>query len=117
MLHLRRLPARILPAAWKQAGLNILNQSITLVKFSAQWCQPCKAFSPIAQKVASELKMALEAVDVEEDPERAANQGISTLPTTLVMLGQTEITRIEGAHPAKSLKKLIMEAMDASNRA
>ncbi|MFG3200341.1 thioredoxin family protein [Streptomyces sp. NPDC048208] len=43
----------------------------TLVMFGADWCRPCKATYPIAQRVAEDTDTPFEYVDVEYGDSRA----------------------------------------------
>ncbi|MFI8452192.1 thioredoxin family protein [Streptomyces erythrochromogenes] len=54
----------------------------TLVFFGASWCRPCKATLPIAERVASELGVELDYVDVEYGDSRANN--VTAVPTLRV---------------------------------
>lgn len=52
-----------------------------LVKYSTEWCQPCKVFTPIARKVTAELGIPFEEVDVTNKPV----PGITSVPTSRVV--------------------------------
>ncbi|QPB09804.1 thioredoxin [Streptomyces phage Shady] len=54
----------------------------TLVFFGASWCRPCKATYPIAERVAVELDVPFEYVDVEYGDSRANN--VTAVPTLRV---------------------------------
>jgi thioredoxin 1 len=57
-----------------------------LVDFSAGWCGPCKALSPIVEKLADEVvgKAKVCKVDIDEAPQAAKKHGIRSVPTVIV---------------------------------
>lgn len=67
-----------------------------LVDFSARWCGPCQAISPILDEISDEQKGILKvcAVDTDECPELAKRFGIKNLPTVVLFRnGKTEKSR------------------------
>lgn len=66
---------------------------LTLIKFGAVWCNPCKAYSVILNELNKEHngKFVFKEVDVEEDTDEATNLvskfGIRSVPTTVILDG------------------------------
>lgn len=54
-----------------------------MVYVSADWCQPCRRFKPIVQKVSSDLGIPVEYVNVDYDTTYVQKYGIQSVPTTL----------------------------------
>lgn len=56
-----------------------------LLDFWASWCGPCRMLSPVVDEVAEErADVKVGKVNVDEQPELAAQFGIMSIPTLLV---------------------------------
>ncbi|MFP4976768.1 thioredoxin [Paenibacillus sp. CN-4] len=73
-------------ALTKQNFQNNVESGVTLVDFWAPWCGPCKIQLPIVEELADELKgrATIAKVNVDEEPELAAQFGIRSIPTLLL---------------------------------
>lgn len=58
-----------------------------VVLLSSPHCGPCRAFKPVFEGVAAELKDVAEFVqrDVTKRPDLSASLGVRTVPTTLIL--------------------------------
>jgi len=84
---------------------------LVVIDFSATWCPPCKAIFPLYQELSEEYdgdSAIFLKVDVDENPEAAANFQVSAMPTFLFIKGGEVIDRMMGADPNK-LQALIQE--------
>ena len=84
-----------------------------ILYFSAPWCQPCVRFSPTVSKVAEEHsdKVVLEKVNVDEDPDKAAEFNIRSVPTLVFVKGDKEARRLMGAVPLNTLQATFDEVL------
>lgn len=82
-----------------------------LVDFWAEWCGPCRMVAPILEEIASENvgKISVVKLNVDENPQTAANYGVVSIPTLNVFQGGKVVKQIVGAKPKKALLKDLAE--------
>ena len=89
---------------------TMLNENkVVLVDFFATWCGPCKMIAPMIEQVAEEFegKAVVAKIDVDEEPDLAAQLGIESIPTVIVFKdGQVAGVEI-GARPKDFYANLI----------
>lgn len=82
-----------------------------LVDFWAEWCGPCRMVGPILEEIASENadKISVVKLNVDQNPQTAANYGVVSIPTLNVFQGGKVVKQIVGAKPKKALEKDLAE--------
>ena len=86
----------------------ITENDIVVIDFWAQWCQPCLAFAPIFEQVASQFpNVIFGKVNTEEAQDLAAEFAIRSIPTLMIFRQKVLLFNESGMLPAAALKDLI----------
>ena len=78
-----------------------------VVDYWADWCGPCRMISPVLEQLATEHAGQLKVVkvDVDANPQLAAQAGAQSIPLLVVMRDGHESDRIVGALPRHALEQ------------
>ena len=74
---------------------------MTLYKFVASWCVPCKKMGPIVEQLVADHGLKLVVIDIDEDQETTLRYAVQGVPTLLLMNGADVIARMVGAKPKR----------------
>ena len=79
-----------------------------LLDFWASWCGPCRMVSPIVDEIAAERgDIKVGKVNVDEQPELAAQFGVMSIPTLVVMKGGKVVNQMVGARPKSQILAML----------
>ncbi|MVA96857.1 thioredoxin [Nitratireductor sp. CAU 1489] len=84
-----------------------------VVDFWAEWCGPCKMIAPSLEEISKEMagKVKVAKVNIDENPELAAQFGVRSIPTLMLFKGG-EVADIKvGAAPKTALSAWIDNAV------
>lgn len=89
---------------------NIVENNETVVAdFWAEWCGPCRMFSPLIDQLAAEAEnVTVVKVNVDEAPAVAASFGVQSIPTVIAWNGKIENGKGHiGVMPYTALKEFV----------
>ena len=88
---------------------EVLNsEKPVLVDFWASWCGPCRMVVPIVEKIAEEYpEYKVVKVNVDEEPELAAQFGVMSIPTLAVLEKGKLLQQSAGARPKEAILAML----------
>jgi len=83
---------------------NLAKCKLAIADFWAEWCAPCRLIEPIFESLAEKYKgkAAFLRVNVDENPDLAAEYQVMSIPTLIVFSRGKEFTRFIGYSPQLS---------------
>ena len=84
---------------------EVLNsEKPVLLDFWASWCGPCRRVSPIVDEIADERgDLKVGKINVDEQPELAAQFDVMTIPTLIVIKDGKIMSRSSGVIPKQEI--------------
>ncbi len=74
--------------------------------FTATWCGPCQQFKPVMEGLKSD-GLPIEIIDIDSNEDLAREFVVRSVPTTIIMYGDKEVSRfIGGRSKAEVMKEL-----------
>ena len=78
-----------------------------VLRFTASWCQPCKAMAKVLEDI--DTNLPIEVIDIDEQSELAVDYGIRSVPTLVMVDENIEVRRMVGLATKEKLKNWMEE--------
>ena len=79
-----------------------------LLDFWASWCGPCRMVLPLVEEISQErADVKVCKINVDEQPELAAQFDVMTIPTLVVLKNGKELTRASGARSKEDIEAML----------
>ena len=74
-----------------------------ILRFTASWCQPCKALAYNLE--VANLNLPIEVIDIDVHDNIAQDYGIRSVPTLVMLEENNEVKRIVGTKTVNQLQE------------
>lgn len=88
----------------------VTREEKVLVDFSAVWCGPCQMIAPLLDELSDEVDCPIIKLDVDEEGELAAEYGVVSIPTLIVIKNGEETAREVGYRTKEQIRTLLENA-------
>ena len=91
----------------------IPTNGVALLDFSASWCGPCRALSPVIDELSQTYdgRARVQKIDIDQHKDLALKMGIQSVPTVIVFKDGEEHKRLIGMSSKTDLQKALDGAL------
>ena len=86
---------------------------VTVKKFGAEWCGPCRALKPVLEQLKTEYagKVTFVEYDVDNSPNEAMQYSVTSIPLVIIEKDGALIERFQGLSSKMAYTNAINEAI------
>ena len=85
---------------------------VTVKKFSAEWCGPCRMLAPVMNEIKGKYpNVKFEDIDIDLDYESVEKYGVSSVPTVIIERDNRLLERFTGLQSKIAYQNAINEAI------
>jgi thioredoxin 1 len=85
---------------------------VTVKKFSAVWCGPCRALTPVINEIKGNYSnVKFEEYDIDEYSDITEEYGVRSVPTVIIVKDGIEVNRFTGLSSKMAYVNAINEAV------
>jgi thioredoxin 1 len=90
-----------------------------MVDFWADWCPPCRALTPVLERLAGEYGgvVRLAKVEVDDNMHLAGRYGLRGFPTVILFIQGKEAGRFSGFKPESQVRDFIDDLLESDKSA
>ncbi len=76
----------------------LAGDQLVVIDFWAEWCGPCRAITPVIEKLAEEYegRVAIGKCNVEDNDDIVAKYGVRNIPTIIFLKGGQQVDKQVG---------------------